>query len=36
MNGLRETFGFGGVPLRLSMRGGGVNPYDKKGARKIG
>jgi GTP-binding protein len=36
MNGLRETFGFNGVPLRLSMRGGGVNPYDKKGARKIG
>ena len=35
MNGLRETFGFNGVPLRLSMRGGGVNPYDKKGARKI-
>jgi GTP-binding protein len=37
MNGLRETFQFGGVPIRLSMRGGGVNPYDKnKGARKIG
>jgi GTP-binding protein len=36
MNGLRETFGFNGVPLRLSMRGGGENPYDKKGARKIG
>jgi len=36
MNGLRETFGFNGVPIRLSMRSGGVNPYDKKGARKIG
>ena len=36
MNGLRETFGFNGVPLRLSMRSGGVNPYDRKGARKIG
>ena len=37
MNGLRDTFGFGGVPIRLSMRGGGANPYDlKKGARKIG
>ena len=37
MNGLRETFQFNGVPIRLSMRGGGVNPYDSnKGARKIG
>ena len=37
MNGLRETFAFNGVPIRLSMRGGGVNPYDaKKGERKIG
>ena len=36
VNGLRETFGFLGVPIRLSMRGGGENPYDrKKGERKI-
>jgi GTP-binding protein len=29
-NGLRETFGFQGVPIRLSMRGGGENPYAGK------
>ena len=29
-NGLRETFGFLGVPIRLSMRGGGENPYAGK------
>jgi GTP-binding protein len=34
MNGLRETFGFQGVPLRLSMRSGGENPYANKGRRK--
>jgi len=33
-NGLRQTFGFNGVPIRLSMRGGGENPYAKKGVRK--
>jgi GTP-binding protein len=31
MNGLRETFGFQGVPIRLSMRSGGENPYANKG-----
>ncbi len=30
VNGLRETFGFQGVPIRLSMRGGGENPYAGK------
>ncbi len=30
VNGLRETFGFNGVPIRVSMRGGGENPYAKK------
>ena len=35
INGLRETFGFQGVPLRISLRGGGENPYAKKGERKI-
>jgi len=29
-NGLRQTFGFNGVPIRLSMRSGGENPYAKK------
>ena len=29
-NGLRETFGLIGVPIRLSMRGGGPNPYANK------
>jgi hypothetical protein len=27
---LRETFGFLGVPIRLSMRSGGENPYAGK------
>ncbi len=27
VNGLRETFGLFGVPIRLSMRSGGDNPY---------
>jgi len=27
VNGLRETFGLIGVPIRLSMRSGGENPY---------
>jgi len=27
VNGLRETFGLLGVPIRLSMRSGGENPY---------
>ena len=30
VNGLRETFGFFGVPIRLSMRSGGDNPYAPK------
>ena len=30
VNGLRETFGFFGVPIRLSMRSGGENPYAPK------
>jgi GTP-binding protein len=34
MNGLRETFGFQGVPIRLSMRGGSENPYAHKAGRK--
>ncbi len=34
INGLRETFHLQGVPIRLSMRGGGENPYVKGGARK--
>jgi len=34
VNGLRETFGFPGVPMRISMRGGGENPYANKGVRK--
>jgi GTP-binding protein len=34
VNGLRETFGLFGVPIRLSMRGGGENPYATKGGRK--
>jgi len=33
-NGLRETFGLFGVPIRLSMRGGGPNPYAPKNKRK--
>jgi GTP-binding protein len=27
-NGLRKAFGFGGVPLRLHVRGG-ENPFDR-------
>ncbi len=30
VNGLRETFGLLGVPIRLSMRSGGDNPYAPK------
>jgi len=30
VNGLRETFGLIGVPIRLSMRSGGQNPYAPK------
>jgi GTP-binding protein len=30
INGLRETFGLVGVPIRLSMRSGGDNPYAPK------
>jgi len=30
VNGLRETFGLFGVPIRLSMRSGGENPYASK------
>jgi GTPase len=30
VNGLRETFGLTGVPIRLSMRSGGQNPYAPK------
>lgn len=30
MNDLRETFDLAGIPIRLSMRGGGENPFDKK------
>ncbi len=30
VNGLRETFGFLGVPIRISLRGGGENPYAGK------
>jgi len=30
VNGLRETFGLIGVPIRLSMRSGGENPYASK------
>ncbi|MGD0643008.1 MAG: ribosome biogenesis GTPase Der [Roseiarcus sp.] len=33
VNGLRETFGLYGVPIRLSMRGGSKNPYAPKGRR---
>ena len=29
-NGLRETFGLIGVPIRLSMRPGSENPYGPK------
>ena len=30
VNGLRETFGLFGVPIRLSVRSGGENPYAPK------
>jgi GTPase len=30
VNGLRETFGLIGVPIRLSLRSGGANPYAPK------
>lgn len=30
VNGLRETFDMPGVPIRIQMRAGGDNPYDKK------
>jgi GTP-binding protein len=30
VNGLRETFGLIGVPIRLSMRPGSKNPYAPK------
>ena len=30
VNGLRETFGFLGVPIRISLRSGGANPYAGK------
>jgi GTP-binding protein len=29
-NGLRETFGLNGVPIRVSLRGGSKNPYAPK------
>ncbi|MGD1015066.1 MAG: ribosome biogenesis GTPase Der [Roseiarcus sp.] len=34
VNGLRETFGLYGAPVRLSMRGGSANPYAPKARRK--
>ena len=34
VNGLRQTFGLDGVPIRLSMRSGGDNPYAPKGSRR--
>jgi GTPase len=34
VNGLRETFGLKGVPIRLSMRSGGDNPYAPKKRRR--
>jgi GTP-binding protein len=34
VNGLRETFGLYGAPIRLSMRGGSANPYAPKDKRK--
>ena len=30
VNGLRETFGLIGAPIRLSMRAGSENPYALK------
>ena len=29
-NGMREAFDLNGTPIRLSLRGGGDNPYDTK------
>ena len=29
INGLRQSFGFGGVPLRLSLKSG-KNPFEKR------
>jgi hypothetical protein len=34
VNGPRETFGLIGVPIRLSRRCGGENPYAPKGRRR--
>src|SRR5271154_6891561 len=34
VNGLRETFGLVGVPIRVSLRSGGDNPYAGKKRRK--
>jgi len=34
INGLRETFGLFGVPIRLSMRAGGENPFAPKDKRR--
>ena len=34
VNGLRETFGLFGVPIRLSLRSGGENPFAGKKQRK--
>ena len=34
VNGLRETFGLFGAPIRLSMRSGGENPYAPKRRRR--
>jgi hypothetical protein len=36
VNGLRETFGLIGAPIRLSMRAGGDNPYAPKRRRGEG
>jgi GTP-binding protein len=30
VNGLRDTFDMPGVPIRIQMRSGGENPYDKR------
>ena len=34
VNGLRETFGLIGAPIRLSLRGGSANPYASKDKRR--
>jgi len=34
VNGLRETFGLFGVPIRLSLRSGGDNPYAERKKRR--